>query len=117
MRGASVHLELRLCVVSRGAEAVPKKEYDVPPAGARGAVHQFCNEVVKWFTGTAGSFGTRLVFSATTGRGQKGIFTVDSDGQGLARLPAVSNVALAPAVGAGGVYYARGMPDGTYALF
>ena len=65
----------------------------------RGAVHQFDNEVVKYFTGTAGSFGSRLVFSATTGRGQKGIFGVDSDGQGLGRMQAVSNVALAPAIG------------------
>ena len=47
-------------------------------------------------------FGSRLVFSATTGRGQKGIFGVDSDGQGLGRMQAVSNVALAPAVGPGG---------------
>jgi TolB protein len=118
MRGANMHLELRLYVVSRGAEAVLKKEYDVPPGGVRGAVHQFDNEVVKWFTGTAGSFGTRLVFSATTGRGQKGIFAVDSDGQGLGRLQTVSNVALAPAIGpGGGIYYAGGMPDGTYSLF
>jgi TolB protein len=80
-------------------------------------VHQFDNEVVKWFTGTAGSFGSRMVFSATTGRGQKGIFTVDSDGQGLGRLPAVSNVALAPAIGPGGVYYSAGLPDGAYSLF
>ncbi len=119
MRGANVHLELRLFVVSRGAEAVLKKEYDVAPgAGVRGAVHQFDNEVVKWFTGSAGSFGTRLVFSATTGRGQKGIFSVDSDGQGLGRLQAVSNVALAPAIGpGGGVYYSAGLADGTYSLF
>ena len=118
MRGSNVHLELRLFVVSRGAEAVLKKEYDVPPGGVRGAVHQFDNEVVKWFTGTAGSFGSRLVFSATTGRGQKGVFQIDSDGQGLARLPAASNVALAPAVGPGGaVYYSGGLPDGSYALF
>ena len=118
MRGANVHLELRLFVVSRGAEAVLKKEYDVPAAGVRGAVHQFDNEVVKWFTGTAGSFGTRLVFSATVGRGQKGIYAIDSDGKGVARLQAVSNVALAPAIGpGGGVYYSGGMPDGTYSLF
>ncbi|WP_394821088.1 hypothetical protein [Pendulispora albinea] len=117
MRGSNVHLELRLFVVSRGTEAVLKKDYDVPPTGVRGAVHQFCNEVVKWFTGTAGSFGTRMVFSATTGRGQKGIFTIDSDGAGLSRLSTVSNVALAPAVGPGGVYYSAGMPDGTYQLF
>jgi len=117
MRGNTVHLDLRLFVVSRGAEAVLKKEYDVPPGGVRGAVHQFCNEVVKWFTGTAGSFGTRLVFSATTGRGQKGIFSVDSDGNSLSRLQTASNVSLAPAIGPGGVYYAAGMPDGTYQLF
>ena len=48
------NLELRLFVVSRGGEAVLKKDYDVPSGGVRGAVHQFCNEVVKWFTGTAG---------------------------------------------------------------
>jgi TolB protein len=116
-RGAGIHLDLRLFVVSRGGEAVLKKEYDVAAGGVRGAVHQFDNEVVKWFTGTAGSFGSRLVFSATTGRGQKGIFSVESDGQGLGRLPAVSNVALAPAIGPGGVYYSAGLADGTYALF
>jgi TolB protein len=116
-RGSQMHVELRLYVVSRGSDAVLKKEYDVPTNGLRGAVHQFDNEVVKYFTGTAGSFGGRLVFSATTGRGQKGIFSVESDGQGLGRLPAVSNVALAPAAGPGGVYYAGGLPDGSYQLF
>ncbi len=118
MRGSSVHVELRLYVVSRGSDAVLKKEYDVAPTGLRSAVHQFDNEVVKYFTGTAATFGSRLVFSATTGRGQKGIFGVDSDGQGLGRMQAVSNVALAPAIGPGGsVYYAGGLPDGSYQLF
>jgi TolB protein len=117
MRGANVHLELRLYVVSRGADAVLKREYDVAANAIRGAVHQFDNEIVKYFTGTAGTFGSRLVFSATTGRGQKGIFAIDSDGHGLGRLPAVSNVALAPAIGPGGVHYAGGLPDGSYQLF
>jgi TolB protein len=117
-KGAQLHVELRLFVVSRGSTEVLKKEYDVAPGNVRWAVHQFVNEVIKWFTGTAGSFGTRLVFSATTGRGQKGVFTVDNDGQNLAHLTAASNVALAPAIGPGGaVYYAGGMPDGGYALF
>jgi TolB protein len=116
-RGGNVHLELRLFVVSRGADAVLKHEYDVPAGGVRGAVHQFDNEVVKWLTGTAGSFGTRMVYSATTGRGQKGIFQVESDGQGVSRLSTVSNVSLAPAIGPGGVYYSGGLADGRYALF
>jgi TolB protein len=118
-RGGNIHLELRLYVVSRGSDAVLKHEYDVPgnASGIRGAVHQFDNEVVKWLTGTAGSFGTSMVFSATTGRGQKGIFQVESDGQGVHQLSAVSHVALAPAVGPGGIYYAAGLPDGSYSLF
>jgi TolB protein len=117
MRGSNVHLELRLYVVSRGSDSVLKKEYDVAPGALRGAVHDFDNEVVKYFTGTKGSFGSRLVFSATTGRGQKGIFGIDSDGQGLGRMTTVSNVALAPAIGPGGVYYSGGLADGSYQLF
>ena len=114
--GGMFHIELRLFVVSRGPDAVLTRTYDV--ANARVAVHQFVNEVIKWFTGTAGTFGTRLVFSATTGRGQKGIFTIGSDGSGLARLPAATNVALAPAIGPGGaVYYSGGLADGSYVLF
>ena len=116
-RGDKIHVELRLFVVSRGSGEVLKKEYDVVPTGVRAAVHQFDNEVVKYFTGTAGSFGTRLVFSATTGKGQKGIFSIDSDGQGLSRINAVSNVALAPATFGGNVYYAGGLPDGSYQLY
>lgn len=117
MRGSNAHVELRLFVVSRGATEVLKKEYDVAPNAVRSAVHQFDNEVVKWFTGTPGAFGGRLVFSATTGRGQKGIFSVESDGHGLGRLQAATNVALAPAIGPGGVHYAGGLPDGSYQLF
>ncbi|MFO0678734.1 MAG: hypothetical protein U0169_19535 [Polyangiaceae bacterium] len=116
-KGTGVHLDLRLFVVSRGAEAVLKKEFDVPQAGVRGAVHQFVNEVVGWFTGTPGTFGTRLVFSASTGAGQKGVFAIESDGNGLGRLSTVSNVSLAPAIGPGGIFYSGGLPDGTYSLF
>jgi len=117
MRSSGVHLELALYVVSRGREAVLKRDYDVAKDNVRSAVHQFANEVVKWFTGTAGSFGSRLVFSATTGKGQKGVYQIESDGQGLKKLDAATNVALAPAIGPGGVYYAGGGADGSYALF
>jgi TolB protein len=115
-RGSNLHVELRLYIVSRGSDAVLKKEYDVAPNALKSAVHQFDNEVVKYFTGTAGSFGGRLVYSATTGRGQKGIFAVDTDGQ-VGRLQTVSNVALAPAAGPGGIYYSGGLTDGSYQLF
>ncbi len=117
IRNGQLHVEMKLFVVSRGSDAVLKHDYDVAPGNVRSAVHQFVNEVIKWFTGTAGSFGSRLVFSATTGRGQKGVFTIDNDGQNLSHLTAASNVALAPAISNGNVYYAGGLPDGGYALF
>lgn len=117
LRGGSVHLELRLYVVSRGGEAVLKKEFDVASAAARTSAHQFVNEVIKWFTGTAGSFGTRLVYSASVGQGQKGIFSIDADGHGAGRLQTVSNVSLSPSIGPGGVYYSAGLADGSYQLF
>lgn len=117
LRSTGVHLELSLFVVARGREAVLKRAYDVSKDDVRSAVHQFANEVVKWFTGTAGSFGTRLVFSATTAKGQKGVYQIESDGQGLARLTSATNVAIAPAIGPGGVYYAGGGADGSYALY
>jgi TolB protein len=116
-RGGTIHLELSLYVVSRGGAPVLQKQYDVAQGDLRGAVHQFDNEVVKWLTGTAGSFGTTMVYSATTGHGQKGIFEIGSDGEGAHRLQAVSNVALAPAIGPGGVYYSGGLPTGEYGLF
>jgi TolB protein len=116
-RGTGLHLELRLYVVSRGAQPVLKKEYDVNAGSLRAAVHQFDNDVVKYFTGTAGSFGGRLVFSASVAGGQRGIFSIESDGNGLGRLPAVSNVAMAPSTGPGGVYYAAGLADGSWQLF
>lgn len=123
-RGTQLHAEFRLYVVSRGADAVLKKEYDVAVGrdggkdAIRGAVHQFDNEVVKYFTGTAGSFGGRLVYSATTGRGKKGIFSIESDGLGVGQLRTEqTTVALAPASGPGGIYYAGGLADGSYQLF
>ncbi len=118
VRGSQTHVELRLYVVARGSTEVLKREYDVPASGVRTATHQFANDVVKYFTGASGSFGTRLVYSATTAKGQKGVFSVESDGQGISKLPSATSVAVAPAVGPGGsVYYAGGLPDGSWSLF
>ncbi len=117
-KGTSKKLELALFAPSKGSDAVFRRSYDLGGSTTlRGAVHQFDNEVVKYFTNRPGSFGTRLVFSASTAKGEKGIFLVESDGIGYGRIPAVSNVAIAPSIGSGGVYYAAGLPDGSYSLF
>lgn len=86
------------------------------------AVHKLGNDMLRSLTGVSGNFGSKLVFSTTIGQNQKGIYEIDSDGQKLVRLPAVSNVAMAPTFGPrtnGGqdVFYAAKTGADDYSLF
>ncbi len=117
IRAGLIHLEMRLYVVARGADAVLKAEYDFAPGGLRSILHRWDNEVVKAFTQTAGTFGTRLFFGRSVGKGDKGIWEIGSDGEGAQRLSAATSVAIAPAFGQGAVHYAGAGADGSYALF
>ena len=113
----ATRVTFRLFAVSRSRDAVLTKAYDVSKESMRSVTHQFCNEVIKWLTGTPGSFGGRLVFSSRTEKGKRGIFVIDADGSGLGRLPAPQDVAQAPAFGPGGVYYSGSQTNGSFAIF
>ncbi len=125
--GSRWRVEMKLFVIARGPVEVlsapaptaadPTGSRDFASSQVRGEVHQFANDVIKWFTGSPGSFGARLVYSAPIGRGQRGIFSIDSDGYGATKLDAVSSVALAPVIGPGGVYYSAGLPTGAYWIY
>lgn len=115
--GSLIHLEMRLYLVARGAEPVLKAEYDFQPGGLRAILHRWDNEVVKAFTQTAGTFGTRLFYGRSTGKGDRGIWEIGSDGEGAQRLTAPSVVAIAPAFGQGAAHYVGAGQDGSYALF
>lgn len=110
-------LTFRLYAVGRSKDAVLEKSYEAGKDNVRGPTHQFVNEVIKWLTGQPGGFGGRLVFSARTEKGKRGIFLIDADGANLGRLPAAQEVAQAPAFGPGGIYYSGIQPSGAYALF
>jgi TolB protein len=117
VRGANIHVELRMYEPATGAQPLAQQEFDVAPADVHKAMHVFDDEIVRVLTGTPGSFATRLAFSAVVGRGQKGIFTVAADGRDLARVDTASNVAFAPAFGEGSIFYSGATPDGAFALF
>jgi TolB protein len=117
VRGANLHVELRLFMPASGADVQLRRELDVAPTALHAAMHQFDNEVVRRVTGVAGSFGTHLVFGAAAATGQKAIFEIESDGQDLKRLPTASSVALAPFIGSAGIFYAGATTDGGFALF
>lgn len=65
-------------------------------AGFRMAVHAASDAVVRWAVGEPGYAASRVVFTRGGG-GQKELWTVDSDGEGLRRLTSDGSIALSPA--------------------
>jgi TolB protein len=78
--GNRIELLFRLYEVEKGARPVLERSYRGNRSDARSLTHQFCNEVVKYYTGEDGFFGSRIAFTATRGKGGKIIGIVDFDG-------------------------------------
>jgi TolB protein len=71
-------IEFRLFEISKGTTAVLTKTY--PRKGdTRSIVHRWCNEVVKYYTGEPGFFGSKIVFTAK-GKSSSTIYAMDFDG-------------------------------------
>lgn len=71
-------IEFRLYEISKGTTAVLTKTY--PRKGdTRPIVHRFCNEVVKYYTGEPGFFGSKIAFTAK-GKSTSAIYAMDFDG-------------------------------------
>jgi TolB protein len=82
-RATASEVEFRLYEVPRGATAVLSKIY--PRKGdVRSIAHRFCNEVVKYFTGEPGFFGSRIAFTAKGPA--SAIYAMDFDGANAVRV-------------------------------
>ncbi len=77
--GGGITIEARLYEVSKGATAVLTRTYKGSKSDLRSLVHTWCNEVVKYYTGEWGFFGSKLVF-VSKGRGASSIMAMDFDG-------------------------------------
>lgn len=113
--GSDVKLELRLFEVAKGDAPVLSKDYRGPASQARTFVHQWCAEVVKYYTGEDSFFHSRIAFTADVAKKRRDLFVMDWDGAGLQRLTNGSQNIL-PAWAPSGselVYtsYLRGKPD------
>jgi len=72
-------IEFRLYEISKGTTAVLTKSY--PRKGdTRSIVHRWCNEVVKYYTGEPGFFGSKIAFTAK-GKSSSAIHAMDFDGR------------------------------------
>ena len=113
--GSEVKLEFRLYEVAKGDQAVLMKDYRGPTSMTRMFVHQFCNEVVKYFTGEDGFFNSRMAFSGPTGNRRRDIFVMDWDGDGAHSVTRASQNILPSWNPSGGeiafTSYLKGNPD------
>ncbi len=88
-------IEFRLYEISKGTTSVLRKTY--PRKGdTRAIVHRWCNEVVKFYTGEPGFFGSKIVFTAK-GKTTSEIYAMDFDGANPYRISNNSSQNILPA--------------------
>lgn len=77
-RASATDIEFRLYEISKGTTSVLTKVY--PRKGdTRTIAHRFCNEVVKYYTGEPGFFGSKIAFTAKS-KTTSAIYAMDFDG-------------------------------------
>lgn len=95
--------------------AVLGKEYEGTNSDARMMAHRFSNEILKFFTGESGPFGSQIAFSMKIGR-FKELAVMDMDGSNIRQLTNDKGLAKSAAFGQDGrtvVYtnYKNKIPD------
>ncbi|NVB81857.1 MAG: Tol-Pal system beta propeller repeat protein TolB [Kofleriaceae bacterium] len=72
-------IDFKLFEVSKGTKATLEKSYKRAGTDTRTIVHKWANEVVKYYTGEPGFFGSKITFTAK-GKGKSAIMAMDFDG-------------------------------------
>ncbi len=114
-RVSATDIEFRLYEVSKGANAVLTKTYPRRD-GTRTVVHKWCNAVVKYYTGEAGFFGSRIAFTVKMKGGHDQIFAMDFDGANAGKISNNTSTNMLPAFSPSGgqiayTSYMRNNPD------
>ena len=90
-------IDFKLYEVSKGAKPSLEKSYKRSGTDARTIVHRWCNEVVKYYTGEAGFFGSKIAFTAKGRPGQSAIMAMDFDGHNAYTVSNNSSTNILPA--------------------
>lgn len=114
--GDAFELEFRLYEVSKGAAPSLSKSYRGRKSELRQSVHAWCNEVVKYYTGERGFFGSKIAFTVRQRGGVSAIYAMDFDGAnvyGVSRNRSVNTLASWSRSGGQIAYtsYMRNNPD------
>jgi TolB protein len=117
LTGSKVNLRMKLYETARGRTAVLSKTYNGPQTELRSMVHGFVNELINYFTGEPGVFGSRILFSRALGRRHKEIYSVEMDGSNLQGHTSNGSINVMPAWGPGGSIYYTSFIGGWAQLF
>lgn len=98
--GTGLRAELYLLDVLQ-QKVVIGKRYEAEAADAAKIAHRFANEIMGYFTGTKGIFGTRLAYVSKIGR-FKELFVMDLDGSNMKQLTRDKGLAMSPSWSARG---------------
>jgi TolB protein len=112
--GGGVQLDARLYVLGRGEAPVISRIYKA--GDLRDAIHLFANDVVEFFTGQHGIFGSRIALALSGKGGSHEIASIDMDGGRTSVLTKTGSDCLLPAYSPGGgeiafTSYMRNNPD------
>ncbi len=114
--GSKVTLTFKLYEVEKGKEPVLERKYTGKKSAVRDLTHKWCNEVVEYYTGEAGFFGSKIAFVIKGKKGRKVIKAMDFDGDGVYNLTRNRSINILPSWSPGGgkvvfTSYMRANPD------
>lgn len=92
--GGRLRLQLFLHDVQRQS-VVLGKEYEGDETQIPRMAHKFANEIMRFFTGEPGVFGSQIAFSSRVGR-FKELFVMDMDGSNIRQLTNERGLAVSP---------------------
>jgi TolB protein len=113
--GSSLEIEAKLYEVSKGNTPVLSRTYKGSKADLRKLTHAWCNEVVKYYTGEAGFFGSKIAYVSKS-RGRSTVMAVDFDGANPYAISRNTSTNMLPTWSPGGgqiayTSYMRNNPD------
>ena len=119
--GNQVIVDFRLYSVEGSEQVRLPKPFDGPikteaaVKKLRTLAHQFCNEVIGYYTKKKGFFGSQIVF-VKAGRRSKAIYTMSADGIEEKALTGGRGINMLPSMGAGRLYFTSFRNGGPHAF-
>jgi TolB protein len=94
--GGTVNIQFMLWETAKGDTPVLTSSISTRRPLIRMAVHEWCNKVMKHYTGVSGAFGTWLSFVASVGTKRKDVYVMQHDGYGLRRVSKPKSLNILP---------------------